>query len=360
MYKRRLYGLIFLIILSVFSYGCTPPPPPPPLLSWPDPPDELKIGYVGMLTGENDFRTAGFLDAIIGVSSGTGLVRPYGVVSQGDRIYVADTNGGLVMVFDEKTRKVSYLGDKGKEKLLMPIGIAAGPDGAIYVSDVKAKLIQVYDQTGKLKMTIGGKKDAFQNPAGLAINAKLGRIYVADSQAHAIKAFTLKGEYLFEFGKRGSGDGEFNFPSNIAINRSTGVVYVSDTQNFRVQAFDQDGKFLSTFGDLGDGPGKFARPKGIGVDTDGHIYIDDAAFANFQIFDEMGQILLVIGGPSSEGEPGTFLSPAGLYVDEKDRIYVTDAVTRSVQIFQYMSDAWKRAHPEEYKKYLTKAEEKKQ
>ena len=97
-------------------------------------------------------------------------------------------------------------------------------------------------------------------------------------------------------------------------------------------------------------PGTFSRPKGIGIDSDGHVYVVDAAFNNFQIFDETGQLLLFIGGEGNA--PGQFQLPAGMYVDEKDRIYVVDSFNFRVQVFQYLSDRWKKEHPEEYNKYL--------
>ena len=46
---------------------------------------------------------------------------------------------------------------------------------------------------------------------------------------------------------------------------------------------------------LGDSPGTFSRPAGIGVDSEGHIYVVDTAFNNFQIFNDEGRLLLWIG-----------------------------------------------------------------
>ena len=117
-----------------------------------------------------------------------------------------------------------------------------------------------------------------------------------------------------------------------------------------MQAFDLDGKFLRTFGELGDTPGSFSRPKGIGVDTEGHVYVADAAFDNFQIFDENGQILMFVG--SAGTGPGYFSLPAGLFVDENDQIYIADQANQRVQVFQYLSEKWKQEHPEEYGKML--------
>lgn len=352
---RDTWNWVVICLMFAF-YGCAAPPPPELMPAWPLPPEEPKIGYVTTHWGEADYANKRvFFDSIIGSAGASGrrLARPYGVVAEGPRIFVADSNGGVVMVFDDKDRTVSYIGDSDEGKLITPMGVAVGQNGSIFVSDVGLKRVNVYDSFGSLETTIGGK-GKLVNPTGLAINDKSGRLYVVDSQAHDVKVFTTKGEFLFGFGKRGSGESEFNYPSNVAVDKRNGTVYICDTQNFRIQAFDQDGKFLRKFGQVGDRPGDFGRPKGIGIDSEGHVYVADAVFGHFQILDENGQVLLAVG--SDRDVPGTLSSPAGLYVDAKDRIYVADAALRNVRIYQYLSSSWINDHPAEYKRYLEDGE----
>jgi len=87
---------------------------------------------------------------------------------------------------------------------------------------------------------------------------------------------------------------------------------------------------------VGDRPGSFANPKGIALDSDGHIYVTDAAFCNVQIFDSQGNVLLFVGqlGP----RPGYFHLPAGIAIDENDRIYVADQLNSRIQVFQYLKE----------------------
>jgi DNA-binding beta-propeller fold protein YncE len=108
-----------------------------------------------------------------------------------------------------------------------------------------------------------------------------------------------------------------------------------DTGNFRVQVISPAGKLQSSFGEVGNGMGNFHRPKGIGVDSEGHIYVADAAFNNFQIFDPTGELLLYVG--TTGREPGSFWLPAGVHIDKQDRIYVVDQINRRVQVFQYLA-----------------------
>lgn len=349
--NKAIFASICMFLLF-FLISCAPPAVKDVKLIWPPPPEEPRIVYVSSYKGESDFKRKGLFETILGEAViSTELEKPYGVTAYGEKIYVTDTQIGVVFVFDLKEQKVSFMGHKDLGKLALPAGVAVSSEGIIFVSDAKQKRVFGYDSNGNLKIALG-KKDEFQNPGGIAINNDIGRLYIVDSYGHKVHVYSTKGEPLFTFGTRGGGDGEFNYPTNIAINRNTGDVYIVDTQNFRVQVFDKDGNFIKRFGQVGDMPGTFTRPKGIGIDSEGHIYVADAAFDNLQIFNDEGQILLFIGGPGHE--PGYFWLPAGVYVDEKDRIYIVDSFNHRVQVFQYLSENWKKENPEKYKEYLLK------
>jgi DNA-binding beta-propeller fold protein YncE len=55
--------------------------------------------------------------------------------------------------------------------------------------------------------------------------------------------FSRDGKYLLEWGKRGTGPGEFGLPHNVVVD-AQGLVYVTDRDNQRIQIFDANGKFL--------------------------------------------------------------------------------------------------------------------
>ncbi len=349
MMKEKRHRLLIVILGALSFIGCATAPKEAGLLVWPLPPEEPRIAYLRSYRGEADFYEKGFFDVIFGAPPQPRLRRPFGVFARDGKIYVSLSQGASVVVIDTKRKKLEYIGEFGTGRLGVPLGLAVAADGTLFVADAKTRKVFGYDAMGKLKVAIG-KEGEFQNPAGVAINNELGRLYVVDSKAHMVRVYSLKGESLFQFGKLGERDGEFNHPNHIAIDRRNGNVCVTDTINFRVQVFDKDGKFIRKFGEVGDRPGNFARPKGIGIDSEGHIYVADADFNNFQIFDENGQMLLFVG--QGGDVPGAFYLPNGMYVDEEDRIYVVDSLNGRIQVFQYLSEPWKKGHPEEYKKYL--------
>ncbi|MBF0330072.1 MAG: 6-bladed beta-propeller [Nitrospirae bacterium] len=344
-------AVLFLLLVVMFVIGCSGAPTQPQeegVYYWPLPPDPPKIAYVRSFQGESDYQKGDFFRELLGYEpeEAKNLIKPYGVYANSGKVYVTDSIAGVTFILNTIERKVNAFGDT-----VMPIGVTGTRDGIIFVSDTKLKKVIRYDVKMGTKMVIG-KQDEFKNPGGLAVNDELGRLYIADGHGHNVHVYSTKGDPLFVFGNRGAEDGQFNFPINIAIDKRNGNLYVVDSQNFRVQVLDKDGKFIRKFGEVGANAGNFARPKGIGIDTEGNVYVVDGAFENFQVFNEKGELLIAVG--SAGTGPGNFYLPAGMYVDENDTIYVVDSANRRVQVFQYLSEKWKKANPEEYKKYLPK------
>jgi len=351
---RRLvtYGF-FMIIFPLFLHGCAAKAPTEKdLLFWPPPPAEPKVAYVASYHGSLEFTTYTFWDKVFGARVSRDLASPSGITAHKGKIYIADPGMKAVVVIDPQTKKVEKIGTARMGRLVLPLGVAVAADGTLYVSDGQLKRVHIYDATGAFKGVLGKQGD-FVNPSGVAVDNVRGRIIVVDSQGHSVLVFSKEGERLFSIGERGGLDGMFNFPSHVTIDQQNGNIIVTDTQNFRIQTFDPEGKFLKKFGEVGDAPGFFSRPRGIAIDSEGHLYVMDAAFDNMQIFNQDGQILLFIG--SAGTQEGYFQTPAGVFIDDEDRIYVADTLNGRVQVLQYLSEKWKKGHPEEYSKYVLPA-----
>ena len=54
---------------------------------------------------------------------------------------------------------------------------------------------------------------------------------VSDSDEHCIKVFNREGHFQYKFGKRGKGDGEFNYPRFLSVTQSKHLL-VCDGNNF--------------------------------------------------------------------------------------------------------------------------------
>jgi len=182
-----------------------------------------------------------------------------------------------------------------------------------------------FDQSGKLLQSFGAGMFIF--PHGFSID-KEGNIWVTDGQGaegkgHQVFKFSPQGKVLLTLGKAGvAGDGPdtFNQPDSVAI-APNGDIFVSDGHtpamgNARIVKFSKDGKFIKQWGKHGSGPGEFEVPHTIAFDSQGRLFVGDRANNRIQIFDQDGKFL---------AEWKQFSRPSGIFIDRNDVIYVTDS-----------------------------------
>jgi len=305
---------------------------------WPEAPAAPRIkllrvvGTLSDLKGEN--KSERFFDWLLGSKNDTlPLIAPYGICADGaGKVWVADTGGGAIHVYDLARKEIDYIVQAGKTGLVSPIGLAVDlARNRLYVSDGVLNQVFIFDLNGKFVGNID-YPPGFGRPAGLAVSLT-GDLYVADVLSGKIEQFTSTGKHLLSIESAAARNGLFNRPTNIAVDFD-GNLYVSDSLNFRIVVQSAAGDLIKVIGEIGDGPGSLARPRGVALDSDGHIYVVDAAFDNVQIFDLAGQLLLYFGQPGKKG--GGFCLPAGIFIDQNDRIYVAESCNGRFQILEYL------------------------
>jgi DNA-binding beta-propeller fold protein YncE len=310
---------------------------------FPPPPDEPRFYYERTIYSTADVsrqdKNADLKRMLTGqAESGEGMTKPYGVAAYHGKVFVTDSGGRSVVVFDIPGQKSFRLGESSEGSLNMPLGIDVDNQGNVYVVDGTAKQVQMYDKDGKFLRTLAAGT-RLSRPSGIAVDGEGKRMYVVDTGAvtnekHRIAVFDIaSNKHLFDIGKRGSGDGEFNLPRDVTIG-TDGLLYVVDGGNFRVQVFKPDGTFVRVFGSIGRQGGQFSRPKEAAVDPEGNIYVIDAAFGNFQIFNPEGQLLLAVGGRSENDAPAKYMLPSGIAIDGDGRVYMVDQFFRKVEVYR--------------------------
>lgn len=344
----RRCALLGMCAVLLLASGCAEAPKAPPakareIPAFPPPPETARIYWERSIYSSADVvaddKDAALRRMVTGeVKSGQGLDKPYGVAARNGKVYVGDTVGRHIAVFDLNGGKYSRIGADDPGSLRMPFGMDFDAAGNLYVVDGTLKRVHVYDPGGKF-LRILGQDIKWSRPVGLAIDAERKRAYVVDAggvdkQDHVVRAIDIDtGKALFDIGKRGDGPGEFNLPRDVAVGVD-GLVYVVDGGNFRVQVFDNAGKYVKTFGAIGRQSGQFSRPKEIAADGKGNVYVVDTAFGNFQIFDGQGRLLLDVGSRASSDGPARFMLPSGIAVDADGRIYMVDQFFRKVDVFR--------------------------
>lgn len=314
-------------------------------LVFPEPPDDPRFVFERAIRSSLDVvpdsEENALKRALTGITqeAGEAMQKPYAIAVRQGKLYVSDSVSRRIHVFDVPGQKYTQIGgEDGDGLILKPLGIDLDRAGNLYVADATQKQILVFDEKGAFVRKFGGAK-FFDRLSSVTVDDKGERVYVVDiggvtSEKHQVRVFDARtGAHLFDFGKRGTGPGEFNLPRDVAIGKD-GRLYVVDGGNFRVQVFNGDGQFVKSFGSIGKQPGNFARPKEIATDIDGNVYVADTAYGNFQIFTAEGELLMFIGDRGETDAPAKYMLPSGIHVDEDGRVYFVDQWFKRIDVYR--------------------------
>ena len=332
---------------GVLNFGINAASPEAKRLTWPPTVDNEipRFVFAGELTGEENFRvpqekktgTSAFLHWLAGLfdmeEKPVVLQRPSsGVVGEDGRIFVTDPSRQAVFVFDpQEGRLIVWEGATATARFVAPAGIALGMSGDVYVADSELGVVVRLNRKGESVGVIGNGE--LRRPVGLAFDAAMQRLYVADTHDHNIKVFDADGRLLHTLGQRGEKPGELNYPTYLAF--SKGELYVTDTMNARVQVLDTEtGKSKRIIGERGMNVGNLVRPKGVAVDDEGNVYIIESYYDHLLVFNKRGEFLMPIGG-TGQGI-GNFFLPSGVWIDAHNRIFVADMFNGRVALFQFL------------------------
>lgn len=93
--------------------------------------------------------------------------------------------------------------------------------------------VKVFDLDGNLLRTfeVGGRVYFYY----MLASDSLGRLYTTQMYPDSVIAFDKNGDVLFQFGRTGSGPGDFNRLSDLI--HHNGEIYITDKENHRIQVF---------------------------------------------------------------------------------------------------------------------------
>jgi len=280
---------------------------------------------------------ANMRDAVVTAVYGPGRVMgaPHEVTTDSMlRVIISDPDLRAVHVFDPSGKtSFSILGDQGR-RLRLPAGVAVDAEDNIYVADSERGLVLVYNQRGQFVRYIGmfHGENMYERPTGIAIDRKARRLYLTDTPRNLVFILDLQGNVLKRVGRDrdGNGSGEFVSPTQIAVS-DHGIV-VLDAERSRIQTLDFEGNRTGCYRVAAG----IDRDNGLAVDRDGNIYISYVATSIISIYKPDGTAMGAFGQSGSRS--GEFLSPRGLWVDASNRIYIADTENARVQVFQVIPD----------------------
>ena len=172
----------------------------------------------------------------------------------------------------------------------------------------------------------GGFGDEALNKPMFATLAN-GRAYVSDTNNHRVQVFSEAGDFLFRFGERGSGQGEFFYPYGIVVGPD-GSIYVADMYRNDIQVFTAEGEYLRDF--LADSEARelLSGPGGMHLDDSGRLFVANVNRGNVEVFDlaQEEHVMTV-------GIPGDVFAPNAVTVDNDGYIYVSDTGGERVVVY---------------------------
>lgn len=248
-----------------------------------------------------------------------------------------------ILIIDKDSGKI--IESWGNNLFIMPHGLKVDKQNNIWVTDVGLNQIFKFTENGKLLMKLGEAGVAgsdslhFDKPTDIAI-ANDGSFYVSDGYGNSrIVKFSATGKYLFEWGKKGNKEGEFNIPHGISLD-NLGNVYVADRENNRIQVFTPNGEFIKQFADKSFG----SICAVVFNKTKSKLFaVDDFTFLKLKhrgsdvlVFDTAGNV------QTRFGRSGLYKGSVSWYhdltIDKDENIYVGDILGNTIQKFKKISD----------------------
>ena len=316
--NRKVLSFFALILIMLASCAKAPPPVKEPPVFFPGPPDPPRIQFLKSYRSSLDLaaRKSAFWAFVTGgYDKPTILDKPYGIAGYKGKIYVCDTNKGVMVIDLEKSTLAQLRGAQGLGKLMQPLNISIDKEGNKYVTDVLRSQVVMFDKND-FYVKAFGPVEGWKPTDAVAFE---GLLYVVDIKSAEVKVFDIQsGALRNALGNRDDAP-KLGLPTNIAFD-SQGYFYVSDLARFQVVKYDRDGSGKGTIGSLGKVPGSFSRPKGLALDRNDRLYVVDAAFNNVQMFSTDGQLLLFFGKGGKRG-PGDLYLPAKVSIDYDDVKY---------------------------------------
>lgn len=264
-------------------------------------------------------------------------------IDKNDRLYIVDMTA-RVQVFDSDQNFVRFWRTP-EFKFGKPCGLTFAKDDVLMVADTHYHRVLFYTPAGELlpDRTIGGTLGLNEGEFGYVtdvVQDSAGCYYVSEyGEFDRIQKFDTQGNFVYQWGGRGSEPGQFLRPQGLAMDAQD-QIWIADASNHRIQVFDVSGEaphFVKQFGSAGTSAGQIRYPYDI-VLYDNEVFVCEFGNHRVQRFSREGESLGLWGMPGRE--PGEFHQPWAMTIDTTGRMHVLDSYNHRVQTMSIADWDW--------------------
>ena len=185
----------------------------------------------------------------------------------GDLLTNVDSDDNKLTLYTEGGQFFRYISD---EHVQIPWYIFVGSDGRIITCDWDDKIIKVLSPDGKNLLQSFSAPGCDAEP--WCVVYQQDKIFVSYPKANRVMVFNNAGEYLYDIGSEGTGDGQFLAPIGLAIDKFNRLI-VCDVGSRRLKLFTLEGKYVAKVA------GSFfdhnSHLVGCAVSNTGHLFVTD-------------------------------------------------------------------------------------
>lgn len=260
------------------------------------------------------------------------LANPLGIAYDGEYLYVAESDAGMIQVFDLEGGRVDTIAlpvAEGQRSVYPSSVVIAGERLAVVDNAANRVLVIPRRPAGDVEvdLVLGEAGEAPVQPTALTYAE--GEFFVADGADGAIRVYDDAGQHLRSFDVREQHglDGPLT-----ALAISEGTLYAADYASGRVVAID------ASTGDSDDREGPaYALPRTVEPLGDGVLVVVDGLGRAARLIDQ--QMNELASADADTVPEGPMSAPWGAaWASGDDRLYVTDSGTGRVLVYNLSLD----------------------